>query len=206
MQIANLSVSWTDLKAFLDSRSLLCQWIVINNSYRIFANDGGFGLNCIIPMDGTAATDQAAFEASYKTAGNKSPTQGSSSPFASKTIGTKNLYKRVTGMKFPVVMGSNNLNYVATFPWVKFTGIEIINGEVGDFISLYVLDTATGTYSTVPNAVLNQFGYSVNVIPVSYVHKSEFDADIYQGLQIKMVYTSVSVKTIGVNYIISEVK
>lgn len=205
------TVGWSDMKTFLDQRKLICQWISLNNSYRIFANDSGFTLGCVLPQDGSASADVTDFETNYKPGGNKSPAQsltvGSSPPFASKTWGLKSLFKRITGQKFSLVVGSNNnLIYLATFPQIKFTGIEIVNGEIGDTVSLYVLDTATGTYSTFPNAVLNQFGYAVNVAERFSAHKSEFDADIYAGMQIKVVYTSMSVKTIGLNYIMNELK
>jgi hypothetical protein len=126
--------------------------------------------------------------------------------FASKMFGNKSLYKRVVGKKFDVVIGENVLLYTETFPWVKFMALEIVNGDFGDTISLYVLDTATGTYSTIPNYQLNQFGFSANIAPGFYQHKSEFDADVYAGLQIKIVYTSISAKTVGVNYVMNEVK
>ena len=208
--IGNIAVSWPDMKSFIDQRKVICQWISLSGKYHIYASDSGFGVFCIVMQDGSAAADILDFETNYKPAGNKSPAQslivGSSPPFASKTLGLKSLFKRVTGQKFALVAGPNTLIYLATFPQVKFTGIEIVNGEIGDTVSLYVLDSATGTYSTVPNATLNQFGYNVNVASIFSAHKSEFDADIYGGMQIKVVYTSVSAKTVGINYIMNELK
>lgn len=135
------------------------------------------------------------------------PVVVSSTPaFASKTFGAKNLYKRVVGQQIDLTMGANTIIYVETFPWVKFMALEIVNGEAGDYCSLYILDTATGTYSTIPNYQLNQFGFATNIGPGFYQHRSEFDADVYAGLQIKIVYTSVSAKKIGINYVMNEVK
>lgn len=137
----------------------------------------------------------------------QAPISVASTPaFASKVFGTKSLFKRIVGKQYSLVVGDNTLLYAETFPWVKFISLEIINGEVGDYCSLYILDTATGTYSTVPNAPLNQFGYGANIGAGFYVQRSEFDADIYAGLQIKIVYTSVSAKTVGINYVMNEVK
>jgi hypothetical protein len=130
----------------------------------------------------------------------------SASPFASKVFENKKLYKRVTGQQAAVYAGSNTILHTITYPWVKITGIECLGAELLDFVSFYVLDSTTGTYTTVPNFQLNQFGFDVNLRREYYKHESEFDADLYQGMQIKVVYNSVSAKTIGINYILNEVK
>lgn len=136
----------------------------------------------------------------------------SSTPaFAAKTVTingvTKNLYKRFTGIAQPLSVGSNTFVWAqSAFPWVKFKGLEVIGGEIGDICDLYVLDTPTGTYSGYPNAPLNRFAYSANIAPEFYKHESEYDADMYQGLQIKIVYTSVTAKTIYINFDMNEVK
>lgn len=132
--------------------------------------------------------------------------QPNPSPFASKTVGTKNIFKRVHGVQQAVNIGQNDVIYVIPYPWCKINGLEIINGESLDTVCLYVLDSSTGTYTTVPNYILNQFGFSVNVGKDLYIHKSEFDADLYLNMQLKIVYNSVSAKTVGFNFILNEVK
>jgi hypothetical protein len=152
------------------------------------------------------ATAKVAIESQPPISINSTPA------FASKSFGAKNLFKRVVGQQATLSPGDNTVLYVEQFPWVKFMALEIINGEVGDYVSLYILDTATGTYTKAqtgtayPNAPLNQFGFNANIAAGFYAHKSEFDADIYQGLQIKIIYHSVSAKTIGINYVMNEVK
>lgn len=126
--------------------------------------------------------------------------------FAAKTIGDKKLYKRVVGIRAPLIPGANDVLWTCTFPWVKFAAIEVIGAELGDYVSLFVLDTITGTYSTIPSQVLNQFGFTANLAKDFYEHKSEFDADLYQGLQIKIVYQSLSAKSVGINLIMNELK
>jgi hypothetical protein len=134
----------------------------------------------------------------------------SSPSFAAKTmvIGgvTKKLFKRVTGIKQSLSVGLNTFTYTIPFPWVKITGLEIINSENLDSASFYVLDTATGTYSTISNYTLNRFAYDAYLCKDYYEHKSEFDADLYQNMQIKIDYTSISAKDIGINFILNEVK
>lgn len=208
--IATLSASWFDLKTFIDQRKVICQWASLNGSYHVYASDSGFGLSCLLSQDGSAAADVLDFETNYKAAGNKSPAQGlvitATPAFAAKTIGTKKLYKRVHGIKQALTVGINTILFTIPYPWVKITDLEIVGGETLDDVSLCVLDTATGTYSTVANSMLDQFGFSVNVASGCYRYTSEFDADFYQNMQIKIVYNSISAKNVGINFILNEVK
>ena len=131
--------------------------------------------------------------------------------FAAKTVivngVSKSLYKRFTGSSFALTQGSNTFTWTqASFPWVKFLGIEVIGAELGDTCSLYVLDTASGTYSGHANYPLNQFAYNANVAPSFYINESSYDADMYQNLQIQFVYNSISAKTIYINFDMNEVK
>jgi hypothetical protein len=127
-------------------------------------------------------------------------------PFAAKTVGTLKLYTRTHGQTFSLAQGSNNCDFTIPYNQSKFNGVEIIGGEVGDKVTLQVLDTATGTISTVPNYLLNTFGTTVNVPAGFYSRESKYDADMILGLQIRLVYNSISAKTIGVNYMIHELK
>lgn len=131
--------------------------------------------------------------------------------FAAKTVViagvTKNLFKRFTGIAQALSAGANTFIWAqSAFPWVKFLGLEVLNGEIGDTCDLYVLDTPTGTYSGVPNYPLNRFAFTANIAKDFYKHTSEYDADMFQNLQIKFVYNSVSAKTIYINFDMNEVK
>ncbi|MDX1373361.1 MAG: hypothetical protein R3321_12880, partial [Nitrososphaeraceae archaeon] len=103
----------------------------------------------------------------------------------------------------------NNIIYEIPLTSCKITGIEIINGEIGDSVTFQVLDTIDGTVTTIPNFVLNEFGTNVNVAEKLYKHKSPYDADLFAGLQLKLIYDAVNTiaaKTIGINFILDEVK
>ena len=126
--------------------------------------------------------------------------------FASKTFGDKKLYKRVHGVRPSLSQGSNDIVWEVPYAWIKFMSIEIMGAENGDYCSLYVLDSEEGLITTVPNYVLNQFGFEANIAKDFYCHKSEFDADLYAGLQVKIVYNSVSAKSIGINFVMNELK
>lgn len=131
-------------------------------------------------------------------------------PYSSKSIvvagATKKLYARNTGIQSAVVAGSNTFNYTATYAWAKLLGVEALNCEALDTVDFKVYDTAAGTYSGFPNAFLNQFAYALNLPKDFYQKMSQFDADLYAGMIIKITYVSQSAKTVGINLLMNEVK
>jgi len=137
---------------------------------------------------------------------NISPGLDLVSPFSSKTLGINKLFKRVHGITSSVTQGSNEILFTIPYNWVKITGIQVVSGENLDNISMFVLDSTTGTYSNIPNYTLNQFGFTVNVTKDNFIYDSEYDADLYIDMQIKIVYSSASSKIIGFNFIMNEVK
>lgn len=209
-----MEASWTDFKAFVISRSLSIQWVVVGANYYLKASDGFFQLECLLPYDPSLSAETVDFETNYKAAGNVRPAQFVSvqmePPFAAKTLlingVKKNLFARNTGKQFGVTTGSNELSYTATFAWVKMVGLECMGAELGDYAELRVYDSPAGTYSGVPNALLNQFGYTLNLAKDYYARTSPFDSDVYAGMVLKITYVSVSNKTIGINYLMNEVK
>lgn len=130
--------------------------------------------------------------------------------FGSKTFlyngVTKKLFARTLGLQYAVSIGSNVLNYTATYPWVKIIGVECVNCSALDTVDFAVYDTPAGTYSGYPNVLLNQFGFTVNLRDGFYERQSRFDADLYVGMIIRMTYVSISNKTIGFNLLMNEVK
>jgi hypothetical protein len=129
-------------------------------------------------------------------------------PFAAKVIDGKSIYNRTHGTPGFAVTASTRTEckFTVPFPVNKFDGIEIIGGEIGDNVDLYVWDSVNGDYNNEPNSQLNQFGYTVNVAPGHYNRKSRYDADLFIGMQIVVDYYSVSNKTIYINWDIHELK
>ena len=125
---------------------------------------------------------------------------------AKTTLDGKKLYVRTHGEAFAVVTGTNTLNFTVPYPASKITGIELLAGELGDYIDMYVLDDTSGTYSTVPNYTLNQFGFNTYIAKDSYKRESSYDADLYYGMRVSVVYNSQSDKTVYINYLLHEVK
>lgn len=135
----------------------------------------------------------------------------SSTPaFGSKTVTiagvVKKLYARNLGFQSTLAAGANTVTYTLALPWVKILGVEVINSEALDYVDLKVLDSAAGSYSGVPNLVLNQFAFATNIPKDYYVRMANFDADLYAGMQIQIIYTSASAKTVGFNLLTNEVK
>lgn len=204
-------VLWSDFKAFVSARLLQMNFIENDTSYIIRACDSWFAQECL--LDKAVNTSEVSeFETNFKTSANKKIIQeiASMPSFGSKTFyfgnTLKKLYSRFTGQQFAIIQGANTCDYTVTHAWVKMVGIELIAGELGDTASLKVIDTAQGTYSGVPNYVLNQFGFEVNVAKDYYARASQFDSDLYPGMIVRLEYNSISAKTIGVNYLINEVK
>jgi hypothetical protein len=209
---------WTEWKAIQAVKGFNHQFEQLPDKYTIWGYDGPEAHVCIIYRGDVPYTvidagysqaqndaDKLDFETNFKSIGNKA-IDLQQFPFAAKSFGSKKIYKRVVGIKSAVQTGTNDITYTVQFPWVKITGIELVGGELGDTASFYILDSATGMISTIPNHPLNQFAFDANVSKDFYEHKSEFDADLYGGLQIKVGYYSISSKNIGINFILNELK
>jgi hypothetical protein len=207
-----MDLDWATFKTFITTRALAIQYIDVNGYYYLKCFDGPFSLSCKISKD--AGADVTEFEASYKPTGNTSPLQATYYyPYSAKKFITssglvKNLYTRNVGTQNTVVNGANTINYTATFAWCKMIGMEAINGLAGDYASMYVYDTPAGTYSGTPNLLLNRYGYDLNIAPGYYEKKSQFDADVYVGMILRVIYTSVTTDSrfLGINFLMNEVK
>lgn len=204
---------WSDVKSVLVNRSLSAQYTIIGANFWIKAIDGSFEVECVIPTNTSLSSDSLDFVTNFQANANKPLTSNSDvqsqPPYGSKTVTisgvVKKLFARFTGLQFNVVAGVNTLSYTATYPWVKLIGVEAVNCEALDTVDFKVYDTALGTYSGVPNALLNQFSYSLNLPKDFYQRMAQFDADIYQGMVLQVTYTSQSTKTIGINLLLDQV-
>ena len=125
-----------------------------------------------------------------------------SDAFASKS----NYNFRGTGTACTInASSSKDCEYILTYGHVKFNGLEIINGAIGDKADLVILDTSTGTYSSVANAILNQFGFAWNM-KNDVKETLPYTSDLYTGMRIVVRYTnnSGSARTIYINYYLHE--
>lgn len=140
-------------------------------------------------------------------------------PFASKKIVIngvlKSIFKRIHGVNATIGAGqTENIDLVIPYVWVKFTGAEIFNTEIGDVLDFTVHDDDDNTISGLDpqvygaNLQLNKFGYTVQMPNERYKNTSDYDADLYQGMIIRCRYTnnSQSSKTVSMNVWLHEIK
>lgn len=132
----------------------------------------------------------------------------SQQPFAAKVLSDgKKLFRRKHG--FGKVISANStdtLTLSVPYAQAKITKAEIMNSLCGDTVDLTIHDDASGTYTTVPNYQINQFGFDVELCDGMYVDESKYDADLYVGMVIKITYTnnSNSDRRVGVNITLHE--
>lgn len=132
------------------------------------------------------------------------------SPFAAKVLPNgKRIFTRIHGISGAVQNSPDTIDFTVPYTSCKITGIEITNGKIGDTANFKVVDTAQGSYSGVPNYVLNQFGFDVNISEKEYKYKSDYDADLYGGMKLRIEYDPVDEilpRTIYINFILHEIK
>ena len=131
-------------------------------------------------------------------------------PFKSKELDGKKLSKRVHGL---VVNCSdaqvNNFEFTVPYHHAKLNMIQILWQPAGCTVELKVYDTPTGTYSTVPNALLNQFGFSAGIAKDNCVQHSEYDADMYKDMKLVVELTwpsGILAQDVCVNFGLNELK
>lgn len=131
-------------------------------------------------------------------------------PFADKILPNgKKLYRRKHGKRQSIPgNGSGKIQFVVPYAVAKIDEVEIVNCSATDTCHLKVLDNDAGTFSTVPNYLLNQFGFDVNLSDIYYTDTSNYDAELYQSMVVEIEYfnNEAEAKDIGVNFVLHEVK
>lgn len=136
--------------------------------------------------------------------------KASDQPFADKTLadGSK-IFKRKHGVSTSInASTSGTVELVIPYTQAKIDGAEIINCQFGDTADFKVYDNSAGTISGVPNLLLNQFGFNVQMPDKIYEDSCQYDADLIQGMKIEITYHNNSTTdiTVGVNFSLHEVK
>lgn len=204
-----LEITWTELKSFLDDRNLSANYVEFPNIYIVTGVDHYLSFFCKIRKDSNA--DQVDFETNYKPTGNQNlKGESVTYPFANKKLPDgKSLFRRIHGIKLTTDGTSNSQKIIFTVPYnsAKITSTEIIGAELGDIIDFKILDTTSGTATGIPNYMLNQFGFGVYPSKERYEQKSEYDADLFIGLQLEITLTPVDtlVRNVYFNLVLHEV-
>lgn len=140
------------------------------------------------------------------------------SPFGSKVLSNgKKLFRRVHGISASVQDQPDTIDFVVPYPQCKITGVQILGGKLGDKCNFMVLDSVDGVIqqsmgvaleNITPNLQLNQFGFNVNIIPDVASYPSKYDADLVQGMVLRVVYDAVDElipRTIYINFDLHQV-
>lgn len=129
------------------------------------------------------------------------------SPFASKAVSGGKLFRRKHGVRKECSQGETSITFAVPYNIALIDEVEVINCTATDTVNLLVRDNELGSFSGVPNAVLNQFGFDVNLSDIYYTDTSNYDAKLYQSMIIEVTYKNneQNTKSIGVNFVLHEV-
>lgn len=127
-------------------------------------------------------------------------------PFASKEVDGMKLYKRVHGITLDCTVGLNAFDLVIPYNQAKLNKIEIMWAPEECVADFKVYDTPAGTISTIPNYMLNQFGFGIGVAKDLHIEASEYDADVIKDMKLSCELTTPIAKKICVNFVLNELK
>jgi len=201
--------SYTEWKAEIADKAIPYFHYIRKGSYILSAIDGAVTYTHDLDVD-----DVADFEANYLAESNKKlGSFYSREPFAAKTLRDgSNLFRRKQGKK-KTIAANTAATIIFTCPYgrAKINKLEIIGANSLDRVDLSVsspVDPATASaYGMPANIMLNQFGFDVIVSDFLYSDKSDYDADVYAGFQIVIIYkndTAIDTE-VGFNLIFHEV-
>lgn len=203
-----IKLTWMALKMEISNRDLKMQYTDMETSYYVYAIDGIMLYSCQIEKDeDTPSSERTDFETNYQSSCNDSIQKQNNQPFASKTIGDKKLFRRVHGVK-KTLSGDTTFDLVIPYDACKINAIEILWAPECLQADLKVYDTPTGAISTVPNYMLNQFGFDAGIAKDFYVESSNYDADLIKDMKVEVVLKNPanSTKEVCVNFILHELK
>ena len=201
----NIELNYSDWKAKVDTDLLSHFSYKEIGTYKLIAIDGPMVYLHELDQDNDLDYEENYLINANKKAGN----YYSREPFATKVLknGTK-LFRRKHGKKETIQANtSKDIIFINPYNSAKVNKLEIIDANALDRIDLQVLDTPSGTISTIPNYMLNQFGFDVVVADLIYSDKSDYDADLIKDMQVKITYHNDSNidKEVGFNIIFHEV-
>jgi len=149
-------------------------------------------------------------------------TQTESTAFSSKLLNGKSLFKRLhsgdsenVNPYIDIAPGSSEAVEIEIgYPWAKIEAMEIVGAGKKHSASLWVLDTETNTYSQAPvnivgpNYELNQFSFNSCVSENFHRFHSEYDADLYLGMIVRVEIFNYSTiqSSVGLNIELNEVR
>jgi hypothetical protein len=204
-------MNWSDFKIIVDKYDLNLIYFEDLNKYSLSAFIGNKEIKSIIFKDNLS--DITIFESSYKSKSNK-PFAQKISPFFDKKIGNSSLFRRTHGYKELLPAQNNNIdglvfiNCVIPYNKAKINKMEVLFCPEGVKCDFEVYDTPTGTLSGIPNFMLNQFAFDLNIRENYHVDESHYDADLIKDMKIEIHFKNSSLisKIVGVNFHFHELK
>jgi hypothetical protein len=112
--------------------------------------------------------------------------------FKDKATESGNLYRRKHGFSSNTIADGANETITLVVPYdnCKINEVEIVNAVEGVTIDFYVHDTPTGTISTIPSYMLNQFGFAVELPTGFYRDVSDYDASLIKDMEVRVKITN----------------
>jgi len=107
-------------------------------------------------------------------------------PFAAKG---KNHFKG-TGVELLVPAGeTKDIDLVIPAGEYRYNAIEVLNGDYGDEVQLEVVDDANGTYSSIPNYILDTFGINWKMRK-ELIKTLPYEATVFAGMILRVKYSN----------------
>ncbi len=145
-----MKVQWSDLKSFVNARTLSIQWVEFTDKYYLLAIDGGFQLECELLKSPSDTTDLNDFVNNFKALGNKrlDPRDSDGSTLNRTKITTTGWHYQAHGLEFETSKLSSlyskkadnteyNFSTIKFYKDVSGTEVEI----TGDDLNQTFLDT-----------------------------------------------------------------
>lgn len=202
--MTQINLNWDDFKSFINARSLSIQYLIVNDSYALYAFDGPFNVSCFILLSDLIAV--ADFETNYKSNGNKQFTSSGHqimAPTLEYDLDLRNIWK---GYKYTAIAGAQSFFDEQVTQELKLRGgwyaLLDSNAAVGDYVEFSIIDKddVLGYFQyyglTVGQDILelSKFVRTDYVNPTSF-GRQEFAAasasDVVAGLYLRTTYKSV---------------
>lgn len=145
----DFEVSWSELKNFIDTRTLPCQWLEFTNFYLISAFDGPLSLSCRINKDNSAA--QTEFETSYKSSGNTilAPSDTDGAPLQRTKLTKTGWHFQCHSLEFTTAKLNSIYNSDDTQTNLTFTNIKYYDNTDTELVAGTQLELTTSCVKTV---------------------------------------------------------
>jgi hypothetical protein len=208
-----IHLNYTDWKSNVTTKKLEHYNYIMSDRRYLLAVDGQ-----LVFMHQLDQDDEQDYVDNFESSSNKK--MGNfyqREPFATKFLKTgEMLFRRKHGKKVTIPANDKKVvTFEVPYTKCKINKLEVIDANKRDRVDLKVRDSVMGIAQLgmgVPpaaveaNKLLNQFGFDVVVCDLLYSDKSDYDADLYQGMIVEITYYNDTPddKEVGFNIIFHE--